>query len=86
MDKYGADWIGLLAGFLTTIAFVPQVLRTYRKGRAEDFSLSMLLMFVAGVALWLAYGLLSGALPMILANSVTLCLASYILIVKVRHG
>ncbi len=81
-----AEWIGLLAGFFTTVAFVPQVLRTYRSGRAEDFSLPMLLMFVAGVALWLAYGLMARALPMILANAVTLCLASYILIVKVRHG
>ena len=80
------EWIGLLAGFLTTIAFVPQVLRTWRKGRAEDFSLPMLLLFVAGVALWLAYGVLAGALPMILANAVTLCLASYILVVKLRYG
>ncbi len=81
-----AEWIGLLAGSLTTMAFVPQVLRTWRQGRAEDFSLPMLLLFVAGVALWLTYGVLSGALPMILANAVTLCLASYILVVKVRHG
>ena len=80
------EWIGLLAGLLTTIAFVPQVLRTRRTGRAADFSLPMLLLFVSGVGLWLAYGLMSGSRPMILANAVTLLLASYILVVKLRHG
>ena len=80
------EGIGLLAGGLTTVAFVPQVAKTWRTGSAEDFSLPMLLMFVAGVALWLWYGLLSQSLPMVLANAVTLLLASYILMVKVRRG
>lgn len=83
------DWtegIGLVAGALTTVAFVPQVAKTWRTGSAEDFSLNMLLMFVAGVALWLLYGVLSRSTPMVLANSVTLLLASYILAVKVRRG
>ena len=83
------DWmegIGLVAGVLTTVAFVPQVARTWRTGTARDFSLKMLLLFVAGVALWLVYGLLSRSAPMVLANAATLLLASYILVVKVRRG
>ncbi len=78
--------IGMLAGVLTTMAFVPQVVQTWNSGSARDFSLRMLLMFVTGVGLWLAYGLLSGSMPMILANTVTLLLASYILSVKLRRG
>ena len=80
------EGVGLVAGVLTTVAFVPQVLRTWRTGTAQDFSLNMLLLFVAGVALWLVYGLLSRSAPMVLANAATLLLASYILLVKVRRG
>lgn len=84
-----ADWteaLGMLAGVLTTIAFVPQVMHTWRTGSARDFSLKMLLLFVAGVVLWLAYGLLTRSAPMVLANTATLLLASYILSVKLRRG
>lgn len=85
MDGW-TEGIGLVAGVLTTVAFVPQVLRTWRTGSARDFSLDMLLLFVAGLALWLVYGLLSRSAPMVLANAATLLLASYILVVKVRRG
>ena len=74
--------LGLIAGLFTTAAFVPQVARTWRTGSAEDFSLPMLLMFVTGVALWLAYGAVLGALSIVAANATTLVLASYILWVK----
>lgn len=78
--------IGLLAGLLTTVAFVPQVVRTRATGSARDFSLKMLLLFVAGIVMWLAYGLLTRSVPVILANAATLLLSSYILVVKVRRG
>lgn len=84
-----SDWtegVGLVAGLLTTVAFVPQVLQTWRTGSARDFNLRMLLLFVTGVALWLVYGVMSRSAPMVLANSATLLLASYILVVKVRRG
>ena len=83
------DWteaLGMLAGVLTTVAFVPQVLRTRQTGSARDFSLKMLLLFVTGVGLWLAYGLLTRSTPMVAANTATLLLASYILSVKLRRG
>ncbi|MBC7799307.1 MAG: SemiSWEET transporter [Gemmatimonadaceae bacterium] len=78
--------VGLLAGLLTTVAFVPQVVRTRALGSARDFSLKMLLLFVAGIVMWLAYGVLSRSMPVILANAATLLLASYILAVKLRRG
>ena len=74
--------IGLLAGTLTTIAFIPQLQQTWR---TQDVSLGMLLTFTIGVFLWLVYGLLLGALPIILANLVTLVLTLAILILKLRY-
>jgi len=79
-------FIGFLAGTLTTIAFVPQLLKTWRSRSAEDVSLAMLTIFCAGVALWLVYGFLISAWPVILANMVTLALALAILMLKLRYG
>jgi len=74
-----------LAGTLTTAAFVPQVLKTWKSRSAEDVSLAMFLIFSVGVLLWLVYGMLIGATPIIVANSVTLVLALAILVMKMRY-
>ncbi len=81
-----AELIGLAAALLTTIAYVPQVAKTWASGSARDFSLPMLVMLVTGVALWLAYGLMKGLLAVAVGNAVTLALASFILVVKLRRG
>ncbi|MGK2941865.1 MAG: SemiSWEET transporter [Immundisolibacter sp.] len=78
--------IGLLAALLTTAAFLPQVLHTLATRDTRGLSLRMYTIFVAGVALWLVYGLLTRDLPLVLANSVTLVLAGAILYLKLRHG
>ncbi len=78
--------IGLLAALLTTAAFLPQVLHTLATRDTRGISLRMYVIFVAGVLLWLIYGLLVRDLPLILANAVTLLLAGAILILKLRHG
>ncbi len=80
------EWIGLLAGFCTTLAFVPQVVQVYRSRSAKDISLGMYSIFVCGVGLWLAYGLLIGSLPIIAANMVTLLLAGAVLVAKLRFA
>ncbi|MFZ5609166.1 MAG: SemiSWEET transporter [Pseudomonadota bacterium] len=80
----GIDLIGGMAGALTTLAFVPQVARTWRTGAARDLSLAWLLIFAAGIGLWLAYGLLIGAWPISVANAVTLALVLSLLWVKLR--
>jgi len=82
------DWImftGLTAGTLTTIAFVPQLLKTWKSRSAEDVSLGMLITFCTGVFLWLLYGLFIQSLPVILANAVTLLLAGTILVLKITY-
>jgi MtN3 and saliva related transmembrane protein len=79
-----ANLIGGVAGMLTTIAFVPQVIRTWRTRRADDISMGMLVLFAIGVALWEVYGLLVSAAPVIVANGVTLVLALAMVVMKRR--
>lgn len=80
------DWIGYIAANLTTLSFVPQVWQTWKTRHTKDISLRMYVLFTGGVALWLVYGLLLGAWPIILANAVTLILAGAVLTLKLRHG
>jgi MtN3 and saliva related transmembrane protein len=76
--------LGLLAGMLTTAAFLPQVIKTWKSRSAKDLSLGMFSMFCLGVALWLIYGWIVQDVPVIAANLVTLMLASTLLFFKLR--
>jgi MtN3 and saliva related transmembrane protein len=76
--------LGLSAGMLTTIAFLPQVIKTWKSRSAKDLSLGMFSLFCLGVALWLAYGVLVSDIPVIAANMLTLMLASTLLFFKLR--
>ena len=80
-----ADWIGALAATLTTASFVPQVLHTLRTKDVSGISLGMYGAFTLGVALWLVYGLLLGAWPIVIANAITVSLATCILVMKLRY-
>ena len=77
--------IGFIAGTLTTLSFVPQVYKVWHSKRCEDLSWGMIITFSAGVAFWLAYGLLLWAAPIIIANAITLALLIMIGILKVRY-
>ena len=79
------DLLGTAAGILTTASFVPQVIKTLRSGQTRDISLAMWLAFCAGVALWLVYGIMLDAWPIIAANVPTLGLAGTILVIKLRN-
>ena len=79
-----SDWIGYCAAFLTTTSFVPQAWHTFQTKDVSGISLGMYSAFTAGVALWLIYGLMLGAWPIVIANLVTLIFASTILIMKLR--
>ena len=80
-----ADAIGFAAATMTTVSFVPQVLRIVRTRSAHDISWWMFGILIAGVALWLWYGIRVNALPVILANAVTLALAVAIVLLKRRY-
>ncbi len=76
--------IGLVAGLITTLGFVPQVAKGYRTGRMEDVSLMMPVVLMAGMALWLVYGILLNELPIVLWNAVAIALNVVMVFLKLR--
>jgi len=80
------DLVGMLAGALSTVAFVPQVWRVWRTRSARDLSLPMYLIFTTGVALWFVYGVMLGAAPIIVCNGLTLLLAGTVVAMKLKFG
>ena len=80
------DLIGYLAGSLTTIAFLPQIVKTWRSRSAQDLSLAMLSIFTTGVLCWLFYGIALGRWPIILPNTITLVLTGAILFFKLKES
>jgi len=80
------DLIGSVAGTLTTVSFLPQVLKTYRSRSAKDISLVMFLLFSLGVFLWLLYGLSLQSMPIVVSNGITLVLSLSILVMKFWFG
>lgn len=86
MDPYYIEALGLVAALCTTLCWLPQTIRVIRERNTASLSLATFSLFVAGIALWLVYGLLLQSLPLILANSFTLVLNGTILALKLRHG
>src|SRR5579862_5030170 len=85
LDTVKVEGIGFVAAFLTTAAFVPQLLRVLRLRSAREISLPTFLMFSLGVFLWLIYGIYTGSKPVIASNLVTLVLSVSILVLKLRY-
>ena len=79
------DWIGSAAACLTTASFVPQAWHTFRSRDVSGISLTMYSLFTLGVALWLFYGILLLAWPIIIANVITISLALMILMMKLKY-
>ncbi len=80
-----ADVIGYIAATLTTVSFVPQAWHTFSTKDVNGISLGMYSVFTVGIALWLAYGLMLNAWPIVIANTITLVLASLILVMKLLY-
>jgi MtN3 and saliva related transmembrane protein len=80
------EWIGYAAASLTTASFVPQAWLTFKTRDVSGISLGMYSAFTLGIALWLAYGLLIEAWPVVIANVITLVLAASILAMRLRFG
>ncbi len=79
------DLIGYIAACLTTFSFIPQALKTFRTKDVSGISLTMYGCFTAGVALWLVYGFMLGAWPIVIANIITLSLALSIFWMKLKY-
>lgn len=78
--------LGLTAGTLTTVAFIPQLAKAWRSKSTGDLSWAMVITFSTGVLLWLIYGIWMDSLPVILANAVTLVLQAGIVSLKIKYG
>ena len=78
--------LGLAAGTLTTVAFIPQLAKAWRSKSTGDLSWAMVITFSTGVLLWLIYGIWIDSLPVILANAVTLVLQAGIVSLKIKYG
>jgi len=85
MKGFLINLTGSIAGILTTISFLPQVYKAWRSKRCDDLSYGMLLTFGMGVVMWLVYGLLVHAPPIVVANAVTLALILTLLSMKSRY-
>jgi MtN3 and saliva related transmembrane protein len=81
-----SDMLGYAAATLTTAAFIPQAWRTWRTKDVSGISLRMYTIFTAGIAVWLAYGIVLGETPMMVANSLSLVMACCVLAMKLRYG
>ncbi|MBK7355317.1 SemiSWEET transporter [Propionivibrio sp.] len=81
-----ASAIGYVAAILTTVSFIPQVLKIWHTRSAKDVSLGMYSLFTLGIFFWLVYGVLIESWPVIVANFVTLVLAGAVLVMKLKFG
>lgn len=77
--------VGYIAGALTTLSFVPQVIRAWKLRETRDLSLAMLLLFALGVLLWTFYGVWTGSMPIVAANVMTFALILILLGMKVKY-
>ena len=84
------DVLGFAAATLTTLAFLPQVLKSWKRRSVDDLSLAMLVALNLGIVLWIAYGLAIAAVPLVVANIVTLVFTATLLGLKIgvrpSHG
>ena len=77
--------LGLAAGALTSLSFLPQLIKIYRTRSTGDISLAMYVVITTGFVLWLWYGIAINSIPVIVANAVTLLIAGAIMVLKIRY-
>ena len=80
------DWLGTFAGFCTTFAFLPQVLKVWQTRSTRDISLGMYAILAIGIVGWLTYGWILAIWPIVIANAVTLLLVTAVIAMKLRWG
>lgn len=85
MEKIITDFLGYFAAIITTIAFLPQIIKTVKTKSAKDVSMGMFILFTTGVFLWIVYGILTKTYPVLIANAVIFCLALTQIILKIKY-
>ena len=86
MIIFNIEFYGYFAAILTTLAFLPQLIKTLKTKKAEDVSLITLIMFLTGVLSWIVYGYKIASIPILLANLITFVLNLLILIFKITFS
>ena len=86
MNVIYIEFFGYFAAILTTLAFIPQLIKTLQTKRAEDVSLTTLIMFLTGVAAWIIYGIQISSKPILVANVITFLLNFFILFFKLNYS
>tara|TARA_B100000073_G_C23610147_1_gene524169 strand:- start:95 stop:370 length:276 start_codon:yes stop_codon:yes gene_type:complete len=86
MEYFNIEFFGYLAAILTTIAFLPQLLKTIKTKKADDVSMTTLILFLTGVSSWIIYGYKIESKPILIANLITFLLNFLILISKLRFS
>ncbi|HEY0521847.1 MAG TPA: SemiSWEET transporter [Stellaceae bacterium] len=86
MSPFLVETVGVVAGVLTTLSFLPQVVKVLRERQTAGLSLRMYLMMTAGTFLWLVYGIAISSLGLVLANAITFLLSLTVLALKIRLG
>ena len=86
MEYINIEFFGYFAAILTTAAFLPQLIKTLKTKKADDVSLTTLIMFICGVVSWIIYGYKISSIPILIANIITFTLNLLILILKVYYS
>ena len=85
MYSLNVEFFGYFAAILTTVAFLPQLIKTLKTKKADDVSLITLIMFICGVGSWIIYGYKISSFPILIANIITFILNLFILISKIYY-
>ena len=85
METIIIDILGYISATLTTIAFLPQIIKTIQTKSAKDVSMGMFVLFTIGVFLWIIYGILTKTYPVLIANAVIFCLALAQILLKLKY-
>ena len=80
------QFVGILAATITSVASLPQLLKTWKTKKADDLSYGLLVFLVAGISLWLLYGVLIGAVPVVIESAVSLASVGSIAVLKIVYG
>ena len=80
------EWLGMSAGLISSITFIPQVIKTWKSKSAKDISLLMFTFATASVIMWLIYGILIRNNPIIFTNGTILVFSSLMLYFKFKYG
>jgi MtN3 and saliva related transmembrane protein len=85
METIMIEILGYISATITTIAFLPQLIKTFKTKSAKDVSMGMFVLFTTGVFLWIIYGILTNTMPVLIANAVIFCLSITQIILKIKY-